>query len=188
MCRCESVLMQAAGTVPVWLTTKPKGCWAHPKFKKNSSKIVKSLVCVQGTVCVSLISEHTRGSLRACWVCSETRYQAEICLEAHVPVACGHVKFSCRTESQGSGVNLVLRLVPKVALWMAPRGESIALGAEMRVAGDGVVDHFVNRTDSLTRVDLSLHLFSGWNYTRCSFFQKEFSSVILSLLRSASGL
>lgn len=44
---------------------------------------------------------------------------------------------------------------------MAPRGESIASGADMRVAGYRVVDHFVNRTDSLTGVDLSLYLFSG---------------------------
>lgn len=74
---------------------------------------------------------------------------------------------SATAQRKGSGVNLVLCLVPKVALWMAPRGESIA---ETRVAGDGVVDHFVNRTNSLTGVDLSLHLFSGGKYIRCSFF------------------
>lgn len=92
------------------------------------------------------------------------------CLEAHVPVACGQADFGCCAESKGSGVNLVLHLVPKVALWMAPRGKSIASGVEMRVADDRVVDRFVNRTNSFAGVDLSLHLFSGCNYTRCSFF------------------
>ena len=34
--------MQAAGTASVRLTAKPEGCCAHPKFKQDSSKIVRA--------------------------------------------------------------------------------------------------------------------------------------------------
>lgn len=64
-----------------------------------------------------------------------------------------------RTSAAGSGVNFVLHLVP-----------TGTEGGEVRVSGDGVVDHFVNRTDSLTGVGWSLYLFSGWNCTSYSFF------------------
>lgn len=138
-----------------------------PKFARNYQKFP-----AQGCFCTSSV---TALFWRGC-AGSVVRTNAKLRPAWRLVVG----QTSATAQSKGSGVNLVLCLVPKVALWMAPRGESVASGAETR--GDGVVDHFVNRTNSLTGVDLSLHLFSAGNCTRCSFFLERILVSYTSLI------